>query len=247
MPEDLYHFISVVIPAYNEEKLIGKCVDSLKKQDYPKENFEIIVVDHRSTDKTSEIAKQHGANVLRFTEDKATIGSTRQFGSESAKGQIIAYVDADSVPAMDWLLRINKHMQNEKIVCVGGIAILDTQKRSALFMISFYDYFLRVNQFFGKTLPWGFNMAVRKDALLAIGGFDKGLKTSEDWDLALRLANKFGRESVVYYQDVRVTTSARRYEHASALLPYFVNGTKNYINVVLLGKSSATSGYLPHT
>src|SRR3989344_3356913 len=123
MPEDLYHFISVVIPAYNEEKLIGKCVDSLKKQDYPKENFEIIVVDHRSTDKTSEIAKQHGANLLRFTEDKATIGSTRQFGSESAKGQIIAYVDADSVPAMDWLLRINKHMQNEKIVCVGGIAI----------------------------------------------------------------------------------------------------------------------------
>src|SRR3989344_3366601 len=99
----MHYFISVVIPAYNEEKLIGRCVDSLQKQDYPKENYEIIVVDHRSNDKTSEIARLHGANVLRFTEDNATIGATRQFGSENAKGEIFAYVDADSVPESDWL------------------------------------------------------------------------------------------------------------------------------------------------
>lgn len=243
----MFHFISVVIPAYNEEKLIGRCVDSLQKQDYPRENFKIIVVDHRSTDKTSEVAKEHGAKVLRYTEDNATIGATRQYGSKHAIGEIFAYVDADSVPAVDWLSRINYHMQDEKIVCVGGIAILDTKKKSALFMITFYNYFLLLNQFFGKTLPWGFNLAVRKNALKEINGFDKSLKTSEDWDLALRLAKKFGRKSVMYCQDVKVTTSARRYEQTSALIPYLIYGTKNYINVALLGKSSATSVYLQHS
>ncbi len=242
-----FYFISVVIPAYNEEKLIGRTVDALKNQDYPREKFEIVVVDHRSTDKTFEVAKQHGARLLSYTEDGATIGATRQYGSEDAKGPILAYVDADSLPGQDWLRRIDEHMQDDAVVCIGGIALLDTKNRTALFMNSFYNYFLQFNQFFGKTLPWGFNMAVRKDALLAVGGFDKRLKTSEDWDLALRLAKKFGRKSVIYCQDVRVITSARRYEKPSALLPYFIYGTKNYINVALLGKSIATSAYLPHT
>ena len=86
-------FISVVIPAYDEEKYLPRSLASLDSQTYPRPRFEVIVVDNASTDRTAEIARAHGARVVR--EERKGVGRARQSGAEAAQGEIIA----DGAPA----------------------------------------------------------------------------------------------------------------------------------------------------
>jgi glycosyltransferase involved in cell wall biosynthesis len=79
--------ISVVIPALNEEKYIGRCLASLRAQTHPRELYEIIVVDNASTDRTSEIARGLGAQVVH--EPRRGVGWARHRGAREARGEII--------------------------------------------------------------------------------------------------------------------------------------------------------------
>src|SRR5512143_1531574 len=94
--------ISVVIPAYNEEKYLPRTLESLKKLD--RKPDEIVVVDGGSTDKTASIAREHGATVI--TVAHRGIGFARDKGLMKATGDIVAYTDADTVVPHDWLTKI---------------------------------------------------------------------------------------------------------------------------------------------
>ena len=109
--------ISVIVPAYNEEKLIGRCVEALKKQTYPQDQYEIIVVDNGSKDRTAAIAKEAGAHVYTYTKIQGCAAS-RNFGSTQAKGNIFAFTDGDSMPEQDWLEKIAELLDKPEIVCV---------------------------------------------------------------------------------------------------------------------------------
>lgn len=99
--------ISVIVPAYNEEKYIRACLDSLTNQDLPKRFFEIIVVDNNSTDKTKEIIKKFP---VKYTfEEKRNVVAAKQRGVKIAKGKIIASADADTFYPKSWLSDIKKH------------------------------------------------------------------------------------------------------------------------------------------
>lgn len=87
--------VSVVIPAYNEERYLAACLTSLQKQTL--KNFETIVVDNNSTDKTAEIARRFGAKVVK--ELKQGIIPARERGFREAKAEIIARTDADTIVA----------------------------------------------------------------------------------------------------------------------------------------------------
>ena len=85
--------ISVVIPAYNEEGYIGDLLNSIQAQIY--KDYEVIVVDSYSSDKTKEIAKKFGARVIETP--KSNIATARNVGINAAKGEIIGLIDADYV------------------------------------------------------------------------------------------------------------------------------------------------------
>ena len=95
--------ISVVIPAHNEEKYIGKCLNSIRKQTF--KDYELIVVDNNSTDDTSKIAARYGARVIKET--KQGITPARERGFKEAKAEIIARTDADAIVSPNWLKTIN--------------------------------------------------------------------------------------------------------------------------------------------
>ena len=78
-------FISVVVPALNEEKYIGHCLSSLRAQHYPRELYEIIVVDNASTDRTAEIARRFGLKVV--FEPQRGVGRARHRGAQEARGE----------------------------------------------------------------------------------------------------------------------------------------------------------------
>jgi glycosyltransferase involved in cell wall biosynthesis len=94
--------VSVIVPAYNEERWIGECLDSLARQSHP--DFEVIVVDDSSTDRTGEIARAKGVRLLRVA--RAGAGGARDEGARATTGEILVFLDADTMFEPDYLDRL---------------------------------------------------------------------------------------------------------------------------------------------
>lgn len=215
--------ISVVISAYNEEKDLKKCLDAIANQTMPSEDYEIVVVDNNSTDKTAEIAKSYGARVIKEERQGNTYAVST--GLSNAQGEIIASTDSDTVVANNWLEVIYKAFEDKRVVGATGNAYIHS-KNSIFDSFSkiFYEYFLKFNFLIGKAHFSGFNFAVRKSVFDQIGGIDEKFIMSPDVDLGLRL-NKKGK--VVFLNDMNVVTSFRRWKDnpLDAFFTYF----KGYI------------------
>ena len=201
-------FISVVIPAYNEEADLGSCLRALRDQDYSGP-YEIIVADNASTDGTASVARRWGARVVH--EPRRGIASARQAGCAAARGVILAGTDADTVAPRHWLSAIARrfHERPDAIVAAGYFLLRDGPFLARALT--------RLGDALSPVLAWcvpsawnfcGNNYAVRADAFRAVGGFNVALRYGEDVDLCLRL-RRLGR--VVYAPEMRVTTSGRGY------------------------------------
>lgn len=230
--------ISVVIAAYNEEKLIAKCIEAIQKQTYPKERFELIIVDNGSKDKTAEICKKMGVKVYTYTEVQGC-GPSREYGKSKADGSIIVFTDADSFVPPDWLERIYKALENPKVYMLSGRPIPDEKSFLTQFIFLYYHWFYLVNYVFGKPLVWGSTMAIKRSAYEAVNGIDTQMLSSDDWDLAIRIQKRFGKGSVKYLSDMRVVTSTRKQSKPGVLYQYAIDGVNNYVNLVILGRKKA--------
>lgn len=103
--DDDLPFVSVIVPTYNEEKNIARCLTSIKNQDYPQNKVEVIVVDGMSEDNTVNIAKNYLVRII--VNKKRIVGNALKLGVEEAKGEILAVLNADSeLPQKDWLRRM---------------------------------------------------------------------------------------------------------------------------------------------
>lgn len=204
-----YHFISVVVPAYNEEEHLASCLESLDVQNYPKNKYEIICEISGSSDKTEEIAKGFGAKITN-TKVKEGVSASRQNGAKAAQGEIIAQTDADTTVPKNWLETINRYFQDNNVVGVtGSVSFANTNWFYAGLAKIFFPIYLRLMFLFGKTIFTGMNFAIKKETFNQIGGFNTKLLSAEDVDLGIR-AGKVGK--VVYAQDLLADTSARRIE-----------------------------------
>jgi len=104
--------ISVVVPTYNEERNIEKCLKSLSEQTIPRESFEVIVVDGQSKDRTTEIAKKFAEKVIQQV--SKGVGGARNDGVRIAEGNIIATTDADCEANNQWLETILEEFKEMK-------------------------------------------------------------------------------------------------------------------------------------
>ncbi len=189
-------FVSVVIPAYNEEDHIAECLESVIANDYP--NREIIVVDDCSTDRTSEIASEYPVKVIR-RQTRGGAALARNDGLREAHGKIVAFVDADCTVDKVWLTLLTSQYTNDKIAGVGGII---STKQTNLF--AKYRNYLAREEYTGaenpepaKDLPGG-NSSYRVDVLHAAGGFDPAFaepRAHETYELGHRL-RKSGYELI---------------------------------------------------
>ncbi len=225
--------VSVVIPAYNEEKYLPLCLESIKKQDYAAE-YEVIVVDNASTDNTAKIALDWGAKVVY--ESKRSPACARQRGAEVATGEVIAFIDADTQAPPCWLSAIvSRFVQEPKTVVISGpYAYFDAGSiaRIASYIGNFIS--IIIDQVFRKVLNkgsavWGSNFAVRRSALLEVGGFDTSIRFyGEEYELSLRLriAGKGGIIPRLF-----VLTSARRLKRIGVVTLYW-NWVVDYFSVL---------------
>lgn len=204
------HKISVVVAAYNEEKFLPKCLSAIFSQDFPKDEFEVIVVDNNSTDKTAEIAKKFGARVIKEKRQGNTFAISA--GMNAATGDLIAMTDADTIVSNEWLKNIAQIFSDKDIVAATGTGDIGTssKKFNELSELT-YEAFLRLNFMLGKPHVTGFNLIVRRDAFEKVGGIDETFTMSPDVDLGLRLG-KVGK--VVFSKNLKATTSFRRWEES---------------------------------
>jgi len=186
-------------------------------------DFEIIVVDNNSKDKTGLIAKKCGARVIK--EKKQGVAFARQKGFLEARGEIIATTDADTILPPDWLSKIARaFIKDENLVLYGGPCNLYsgpiTAKISAYYLV--YPYRFLDKLISGGWNLGGANMAVRKEAFMKIKGFNTKLKSYEDIDLCQRLKN-LGK--TLMDPSLRVETSGRRFRYGFiyGLSPWMIN------------------------
>ncbi len=226
------YFVSVVIPAHNEEIYLLSCLESIRKQDYAGE-YEVIVVDNASTDNTAQIARDWGAKVVY--EGKRSPACARQKGAEVATGKIIAFIDADTQAPAHWLSTIVWRFlyEPETVVISGPYAYCDAGR---IARIASYGNFISIiiDQLFRKAFSkgsavWGCNFAVRRSALLEVGGFDTSIKFyGEEYELSLRL-KKAGKGGIIPW--LFVLTSARRLKKVGVVNQYW-NWIVDYFSVL---------------
>lgn len=134
---DDYPFVSIIVPAYNAEEIIGTLVESLINQDYPKELLEIIIVDNNSTDNTFQTAKEYEheyPDLIRILEERDIQSSyaARNTGIKVARGSIIAFIDADCTATPQWIKEGIRTMNSESADLVGGnVEFTYSEKKSA--------------------------------------------------------------------------------------------------------------------
>lgn len=192
--------ISFVIPAYNEEALIGKCLESVAREiaaaqtlDIPFET-EVIVVDNASTDKTGEIARSF-ENVRVVEEKQKGLTFARQAGFAVSSGDIIANVDSDAALPPGWLATVVREFSADpKLVALSGPHIYYDMSVFERALVRFFYggayllYCINTLLDHGAMLQGG-NFVLRRSALESIGGFDTSIEFhGEDTDIARRVA-----------------------------------------------------------
>ncbi len=218
--------VSVVILAYNEEKYIGKCLESLMSQDIPAD--EIIVVDNNSKDKTAEICKKFGVTLVK--EKKQGMTPARNCGFDKAKYEIIARCDADTRVPGDWIKKIKENFQKNTInALTGPLVFYDSPLKSAFYSKA-YNAGMRAAV--SHNILNGPNMAltkkmwevVRKEVCLL------DTKVAEDIDLALHISQHHG--VIRFDNSLTVSFSARRLIHnpASFFIEYPIRTLKTLRN-----------------
>ncbi|MEA9391240.1 glycosyltransferase family A protein [Acerihabitans sp. TG2] len=235
--------LSLIIPAYNEERYLATClrcaIDELNAQARSGE-VEIIVINNASTDRTSEVASGF-AQVRVVYEPVKGLTHARQRGLESASGDILAFIDADTRMPAGWLSQVlDAFDQDRNLVCISGPYRYFDLPGVKSHMVALYWLLLaKPTYWITRYMAVGGNFAASKQALLRIGGFDKSIAFyGEDTNIARRLANE-GR--VQFNLGMVMETSARRLKQegfVTTALRYVLN----FISEVVRNKP-ATSDY----
>jgi len=199
-------FISVVIPAKNEEEYIEDCLKSIINSNYPKEKFEIIVSIDDSTDRTLEICNKFKPEI-RVIESKPKKCKAEALNEVlyKTKGEVIAIFDADCVVDRNCLREAAKNFSKSEIVGVSGTVktfnkeyLLPKAISLEICFTSFMEYVL--NKFGANSHFLGKNMFIRKGILEKIGGFDES-SFLEDVELSLRM-KRYGYKVVFEHKAI---------------------------------------------
>ncbi|HLG31359.1 MAG TPA: glycosyltransferase [Candidatus Brocadiales bacterium] len=181
--------VSIIIPVYNGEKTLARCLTSLQSQTISRDKYEIIVVDDGSKDGTRKVAEGFAVTVI--SQKNQGPAAARNLGVKMSKGDIVLFIDADCAAAPNWIEEMTKPFSNPDIVGVKGTYKTTQQDLLARFVqLEYEEKYERMKRFpyidFIDTYSAGF----RKDIFQKYGGFNTSFPTAtvEDQEFSFRLA-----------------------------------------------------------
>jgi len=202
---------SIIIPAFNEENYLARTLAHINQsivylRDKEDRSIEVIVVDNNSDDQTATLARASGAIVLSESDHK--ISKVRNTGAKAANGDILVFIDADTLIPENLLWRISQAIFDP--ACVGGS--VDTDYHPVHFSLRLY---LQLWRILGKLtgMAQGATQFCRRSIYLSLGGYDERLYMGEDVDFYWRLKRmaKEQNKKVCFLSDLRVIPSCRRF------------------------------------
>lgn len=194
-------FISVVVPTYNRRADLVRCLMALRNQTYPKNSFEVVVVEDGSLTDVGDFVRSLGRNFTYFWQDHKGPAAARNQGIEKARGETVAFTDDDCAAPHDWLAKLaDGYWRHPAVAGVGGF-MEAPEEVLAVNPFARYESFI-TRQVYGageKEVLGGFevptggtnNISYKKELLSRVGGFDEAFPVAagEDADLKKRICD----------------------------------------------------------
>ncbi len=224
------HF-SVIIPAFNEEKLLPRLLESLTNQSY--KNFEVILVDANSTDRTQLEAKKYTKrlDLSIFSINEKNVSSSRNFGAEKARGEFLFFIDADNYVHSAFLKDVSLLLEKGYQMIVPSI-IPDSKNVLYKFAYRLANSLVYLGSKANLSFSTGGNMIISKDVFGQLHGFDKTIFVGEDHDIVERARKKGCKVAFTFHSKVVFSVRRLEKEGGAVLLKYFFST----IYIVLFGK-----------
>jgi len=184
--------VSVVIPSYNNEKIISRCLEAVENQSLDRSYYEIIVVNDGSIDNTEEQVKKFN-NVQIISIEHSGPSVARNSGAKQAKGKILVFTDSDCIPTHNWLEAMTDPFKQPDIIGVKGIYCTNQTNNISNFVQLEYEYkYKRMKKQTYIDFIDTYSAAYNRDVFLANGGFDSTFTQAsvEDQELSFRLSRK---------------------------------------------------------
>jgi cellulose synthase/poly-beta-1,6-N-acetylglucosamine synthase-like glycosyltransferase len=245
--KDKIPFISVIMTVLNMERTIGECLDSLINLDYPKDRYEIIVVDGNSKDRTKEIvlekAKKTKEPEIRFYEKEGLVGVGRNEAFKQAKGEFVAITDGDMVVPQDWLSNLIQNFEDD-VAGVGGpndnadkslittaISCIDVQGPSndVVPLLGKNPYKKEKKSDSDVYTTVCRNTAYRKGVLDEIKGFDERIISCDDPELNIKILKKGYK--LKYTPDALV-----KHHHRSSITGFYKQQRRYAVSQAIVNK-----------
>ena len=182
---------SVVVPTYNRPASLKTLLEALSQQEYPREGFEVIVVDDGGDGACGPIVQEYEnrLNITHLVQENAGPGAARNLGAKQAAGQYLAFTDDDCIPAADWLRILSGGLAGSPDAICGGRTI--NRLKTNLYCEAtqlLLDYLYE--NYSPESVPGGFftanNLAINRETFLKTGGFTAALRFGEDREFCYR-------------------------------------------------------------
>jgi glycosyltransferase involved in cell wall biosynthesis len=223
-----YPDVSVVVPVRDGAATIADCLDSLLALTYPSDRLEVLVVDNASTDSTPAILERYADRVRLLHEPSRGSSPARNAGIRRARGEVIAFTDADCRVDPSWLTELVPALSGEGVGMAGG-PIFATRPCNYIerFGERIHDHERAITVCVPPYVATG-NCAAKKSTLQAVGGFDPVFLRSQDADLSFRVWGAghrlvFAGGAIVYHRNERTLLGLVRegFQHGLWTVPLF--------------------------
>lgn len=180
--------MSIIIPAYNAERSIEKCIRSALAQKYPQENYEVLVVDNNSTDNTVQRIQSFADVRYILEKDRQNCFAACNTGARNARYDLFAFLDADQVADENWLRELVSGHDDERYGAMGGRYVYDDQQLLKDIDVRGNDnrHGIKVD---GLDTLGSSNCIYKRHVFEALGGFFDEWFSGADFDMAFRLQN----------------------------------------------------------
>ena len=229
---------SVIVPCLNEQEVIARCLGALNELELDKETFEVIICDNGSTDDTLATARAATGllNVKYVSQDEGRVTAVRNLGAKAARGEFLAFLDADCLVPKSWLSLAGRQLSSPGAGLVGGHCGLP--ENSPWVPRVWYSERQWYKQGAVSYLP-GANLLISRANFFKLNGFDESLETNEDCELCERARRNgltvvaFPDLGVIHLRDPQTLSAfyGKQAWHGKHVLKVFLSSLPSMVNV----------------